>query len=315
MLAVTVLLGGCSNPLARTVPEPTPVPVPEVPTKKAALPAKKKPPVVPVATPEPEPEPEPAPEPEPEPEPEIAAVILDSDSDGLADKEEEKLGTDPKNPDTDFDGYLDGEEVDNGYDPLRSAHLDQEGIGGMADVLQTAVPYEDGPLPGVSTAGWIAFTHSHAPDFSLRYPASYMEPKMDSRFHPVETTQEEFRLESEHFYMGSSSCTHSPEPGCVPINVRLYQLESSDDLLAAVRNYEWAPKICTNSPEINFEVDGQPAYRCTILKGPILEDYFVYDWVYFMQDGFFMAYDSSTDVNDLAGRAEALAILDTLELD
>ncbi|MCF7820032.1 MAG: thrombospondin type 3 repeat-containing protein [Candidatus Pacebacteria bacterium] len=44
---------------------------------------------------------------------------LDSDGDGLTDKEENEIyNTNPNNPDTDGDGYLDGEEVENGYDPL-----------------------------------------------------------------------------------------------------------------------------------------------------------------------------------------------------
>ncbi|MCU6361143.1 thrombospondin type 3 repeat-containing protein, partial [Enterobacter quasiroggenkampii] len=43
---------------------------------------------------------------------------VDTDGDGLTDKEEEDLGTDPKNPDTDGDGLTDKEEVDNGTDPL-----------------------------------------------------------------------------------------------------------------------------------------------------------------------------------------------------
>jgi hypothetical protein len=44
---------------------------------------------------------------------------LDSDNDGLTDKEEtEVYRTNPKNPDTDGDGYKDGDEVRNGYNPL-----------------------------------------------------------------------------------------------------------------------------------------------------------------------------------------------------
>ena len=69
-------------------------------------------------------------------------AALDSDSDGLTDDEEKKLGTDPfradtdndgltdwaeikiyrtdpLNPDTDGDGYKDGNEVIKGYDPLK----------------------------------------------------------------------------------------------------------------------------------------------------------------------------------------------------
>jgi hypothetical protein len=67
-------------------------------------------------------------------------VDIDSDGDGLSDKEEKGLGTnlnnsdtdgdglndydevkkwetDPNNPDSDGDGYSDGQEVKNGYDP------------------------------------------------------------------------------------------------------------------------------------------------------------------------------------------------------
>ncbi len=42
----------------------------------------------------------------------------DSDGDGLTDKEELKLGTDPYLADTDGDGYNDKLEVDTGHDPL-----------------------------------------------------------------------------------------------------------------------------------------------------------------------------------------------------
>ena len=42
---------------------------------------------------------------------------MDTDGDGLLDREEEIYGSDPDNPDTDGDGYSDGEEVVNGYDP------------------------------------------------------------------------------------------------------------------------------------------------------------------------------------------------------
>ncbi len=44
--------------------------------------------------------------------------IKDSDNDGLADWEEELLGTNPYSSDTDNDGFKDGEEVASGHDPL-----------------------------------------------------------------------------------------------------------------------------------------------------------------------------------------------------
>jgi len=47
----------------------------------------------------------------------------DSDNDGLSNSEEEKYGTDPKNPDTDGDSYLDGAEVEAGYNPKGEGKL------------------------------------------------------------------------------------------------------------------------------------------------------------------------------------------------
>jgi hypothetical protein len=45
---------------------------------------------------------------------------IDSDKDGLSDKEETLIWkTNPNNPDTDADGYLDGAETKSGYDPLQ----------------------------------------------------------------------------------------------------------------------------------------------------------------------------------------------------
>lgn len=51
----------------------------------------------------------------------LAPVNKDSDVDMLSDKDEMRLGTDPRNPDTDGDGYLDGVEVKNKYNPLLKA--------------------------------------------------------------------------------------------------------------------------------------------------------------------------------------------------
>lgn len=43
----------------------------------------------------------------------------DSDSDGISDAEEKRLGTNPYLADSDRDGYLDGDEVKGGFDPLK----------------------------------------------------------------------------------------------------------------------------------------------------------------------------------------------------
>ncbi|MCD6149389.1 hypothetical protein J7J13_01210 [bacterium] len=53
------------------------------------------------------------------------SIFLDSDQDGLSDKEEKMRGTDPENKDTDGDGYSDGTEVSSGYDPLKPAPGDK----------------------------------------------------------------------------------------------------------------------------------------------------------------------------------------------
>lgn len=51
----------------------------------------------------------------------------DSDGDGLSNREELDLGTNPRNPDTDGDGLTDGEEVELGTDPL-NPDTDGDGI-------------------------------------------------------------------------------------------------------------------------------------------------------------------------------------------
>lgn len=46
----------------------------------------------------------------------------DSDEDGLQDRDEEALGTDPEDPDSDGDGFTDGDEVSRGTNPLWEHH-------------------------------------------------------------------------------------------------------------------------------------------------------------------------------------------------
>ncbi len=59
----------------------------------------------------------------------VDPLNVDSDHDGLSDRDEIIYGTDPHNPDTDGDGYLDGEEVATGHDPLDPADNDKSGPG------------------------------------------------------------------------------------------------------------------------------------------------------------------------------------------
>lgn len=60
---------------------------------------------------------------------------LDSDDDGLSDKEEYKIGTNPYSSDSDDDGYIDSDEVKAGYDPLMKdvndlVDVDGDGLSG-----------------------------------------------------------------------------------------------------------------------------------------------------------------------------------------
>ena len=58
--------------------------------------------------------------------------MVDRDGDGLSDRAEHKLGTDPDNPDTDGDGLSDGEEVALGTDP-NDPDTDHDGIDDAND--------------------------------------------------------------------------------------------------------------------------------------------------------------------------------------
>lgn len=52
-------------------------------------------------------------------------LAKDSDDDGITDKEELRLGTDPFNSDTDQDGFFDGSEISLGTDPLTVSPADK----------------------------------------------------------------------------------------------------------------------------------------------------------------------------------------------
>lgn len=53
------------------------------------------------------------------------AFAKDTDKDGLPDREEIRLGTDPLNPDSDQDGFLDGSEFKLGFNPKRPSPADK----------------------------------------------------------------------------------------------------------------------------------------------------------------------------------------------
>jgi len=68
----------------------------------------------------------------------------DSDGDGLTDRQEEALQTDPQNPDSDGDGLSDGEEVnEHGTNPLAS-DTDGGGVGDAEELAAGSDPLDGG---------------------------------------------------------------------------------------------------------------------------------------------------------------------------
>ena len=69
----------------------------------------------------------------------ILVLAVDSDADGLGDRDEADLGTDPDRPDTDGDGLSDGQEVVRGSNPL-VADTDGDGLTDAEEVAHGTEP-------------------------------------------------------------------------------------------------------------------------------------------------------------------------------
>jgi hypothetical protein len=70
-------------------------------------------------------------------------VDLDSDGDGITDREEAELGTDPRSTDSDGDGWLDADELDSYTDPTDAADKPYQGgwpIGACRYDFEDAAP-------------------------------------------------------------------------------------------------------------------------------------------------------------------------------
>lgn len=67
------------------------------------------------------------------------ATPTDSDGDGLSDKREEAIGTDPSKPDTDNDGLSDGKEIDLGTHP-DAKDTDGDGIADKKEIEKETDP-------------------------------------------------------------------------------------------------------------------------------------------------------------------------------
>src|SRR5438128_1455710 len=88
--------------------------------------------------------------------------MTDTDGDGLSDRAEKKLGTDPDNPDTDGDGLSDGEEAALGPDP-DDPDTDGDGIADGAEVAMGLDP-NDADTDGDGIADGVDPDPLHAAD-------------------------------------------------------------------------------------------------------------------------------------------------------
>ncbi|MFQ6062494.1 MAG: BatD family protein, partial [Methanosarcinales archaeon] len=83
----------------------------------------------------------------------VNIIAKDSDNDGLSDKQELQLGTDPNSADSDNDGLPDKLEMDQGLNP-RLADSDGDGINDKQDIYpldkdNDGIPDSEDPLPTI----------------------------------------------------------------------------------------------------------------------------------------------------------------------
>jgi hypothetical protein len=80
----------------------------------------------------------------------LANVVKDSDSDGLSDEEEKKLGTDSNNKDTDLDGLSDFDEVKKYMTDPAKKDTDADGFSDGDEVQRGFNPKGEGKLLDVN---------------------------------------------------------------------------------------------------------------------------------------------------------------------
>ncbi|HID27576.1 MAG TPA: hypothetical protein EYP22_07145, partial [Methanosarcinales archaeon] len=83
----------------------------------------------------------------------VNIIAKDSDNDGLSDKQELQLGTDPNSADSDKDGLPDKLELDKGLNP-RLADSDGDGINDKQDIYpldkdNDGIPDSEDSLPTI----------------------------------------------------------------------------------------------------------------------------------------------------------------------
>jgi len=169
----------------------------------------------PTTTPTPRPTATPTPVPTPAVTlpPDDPMLLVDSDSDGLTNIEEEELGTDPKSKDTDGDGLWDGNEIKTYFtDPL-DKDSDDDGVHDGREVYTCDETTFD--ILKVTRHSANNFNHSDSPDV-----IDALDPNNDS-----DGDGESNRAEK---IAGSDPCdpNSSPEPTPIPTNIN-YKLKKT----------------------------------------------------------------------------------------
>lgn len=104
---------------------------------------------------------------------EISYVIIDTDEDGLPDRQEESIGTDPDIADTDLDGVDDGDELALGTDPLhRDSDLDGYSDGHEVNTISTDPLDPEAPGGSNPEAIGIKFVTASGPSPNTSIPVN-----------------------------------------------------------------------------------------------------------------------------------------------
>ena len=139
---------------------------------------------------------------------------LDSDSDGLSDKEEYKLGTNPYSADSDEDGYTDSEEITANFDPLKQEGnnlIDEDGDGLTGEdekKYKTNPNKADTDYDGYSDGFEVIAGHD-----PLRADFSFLEPIIEGTENVIAEGEEE--CEGEDCLKNNQSPVSSSTPDSI----------------------------------------------------------------------------------------------------
>jgi len=171
---------------------------------------------------------------------------LDSDSDGLSDKEEYKLGTNPYSADSDEDGYTDAEEVTANFDPLEQEGnnlIDKDGDGLTGEderKYRTNPDKADTDYDGYSDGFEVIAGHD-----PLQADFSFLEPVIDQAEDVIAESEESCEGEDCPEKKGDSSVDSSSTPDSIE---KLLNVQNFSDV-----NPEALSNIGLDSSKLDFD--------------------------------------------------------------